>query len=171
MPLVLRKIRKARWYKKDVVSWLKEGELQADVFVDLKTDANKLSLWLVEDNKSNLDRIIAAVASTSDDPSNIDFALFHRSLIDSLKINSEKTSGESHDQEANQLWHLNLIELSADKLFQLAQEIQKHGEKDRFYEKQVINLLIESIKAGKIPKNNLKEKLQRGIDKIASRVT
>jgi len=171
MALVLRKIRKARWYKNDVVSWLKEGELQADVFVDLKTDANKLSLWLVEENKSNLDRIIAAVASTSDDPSNIDFALFHQTLIDNLKIKWEKTNGGSHDQEANQLWHLNLIELSGGKLYQLAQEIQKQAKKDRCNEKRVINLLIESIRTGKIPKNNLKERLQTGIDKITSKIT
>jgi hypothetical protein len=46
--LVLRKIRKSKWYKSGSVPWLEEGDLRADALSDLATKGNKLSVyWLM----------------------------------------------------------------------------------------------------------------------------
>lgn len=152
MPLVLRKIKKAKWYKNGVVSWLKEGELQADALTDLKTTNNRLSVWLVQDDKSNLDRIITALASKCEYSTNIDFALLDQSILEQLVIKWEKTIGDSHDDEINHISHLDLIELTARKLYQFAHKIKTNGTTTRYPEKKVINLVIGAIKMGIIAK-------------------
>lgn len=48
MALVLRKIRKSKWYKSGSVPWLEEGDLRADALSDLATKGNKLSVYLVD---------------------------------------------------------------------------------------------------------------------------
>ncbi len=45
MPLFLRKIRKAKWYKINGAAWLPAGEFQADALSDLGTKDNTLSVW------------------------------------------------------------------------------------------------------------------------------
>jgi hypothetical protein len=166
MPLVLRKIKKAKWYKNVVVPWLKKGELQADALTDLKTTNNRLSVWLVQNDKSNLDRIITALASTCEYLTNIDFALLDQSILEQLDIKWEKTKGDSHDDVINQTNHLDLIELTATKLYQFAHKIQTNGTMTRYLEKKVINLVIEAIRIGRIAKNRLNEKIQRRIRDI-----
>ncbi len=90
MGLVLRKIKKAKWYKHEAIPWLKEGELQADALADLKTTDNNLSFWIVEDDRSNLDRIITALAANCQYVTNIDFVLLKQSVFDKLKIRYKK---------------------------------------------------------------------------------
>lgn len=166
MGLVLRKIKKAKWYKHKAIPWLKEGELQADALADLKTTDNNLSFWIVEDDKSNLDRIITALAAKCQYVTNIDFVLLEQSVFDKLKIRYKKSIGDSHDLEINTKWHIDIIELTASKLYELAKEIQENGEKKRYNEKKVTKLIIESINTGKISKTNLQEKVLTKIDQL-----
>jgi hypothetical protein len=81
VPFVLRKIRKAKWYKHQKVAWLKAGELQADAIGDLYTENNALSMWLVTDDKSNLQRVAAALAANCEYLGNLDYALLKVELI------------------------------------------------------------------------------------------
>ena len=66
MPLFLRIIRKAKWYKNEQVPWLPEGELQADTLTDLSTKSNELSVWHIEDDRSNLEQVVTALAAGRD---------------------------------------------------------------------------------------------------------
>lgn len=95
MPLVLRKIRKSKWYKTERVSWLEEGQLQADALADLKTTNNELSVWHIEDDKSNLEEVVAALAANCDDVSNLDYALFDQQLLSEIDIRIKATKGGS----------------------------------------------------------------------------
>jgi hypothetical protein len=74
MPLMLRKIRKARWYQHNQADfpWLLDEDIPADPLGDLVTNDNELSVWQINDDKSNLHRIAAALAANSDDISNLD---------------------------------------------------------------------------------------------------
>lgn len=170
MAFLLRKIKKGRWYKHEAVPWLKQDELQADALLDLQTKGNKLSIWRVEDDRSNLNRIIAALVSTCDNATNIDFALLKQSIIDTLDIKIEKANGDSHDHELNQTCHLHLVELTTAKLYKLLQEIQKPGIRGRCLEKQVINLVIEATRTGKIPRTKLSQTIQNKLDQITSKI-
>jgi hypothetical protein len=120
MPFVLRKVRKAKWYKHENVPWLKAGELQADALGDLYTENNTLSVWLVTNDKSNLQRIAAALAGNCEYLSNLDYALLNVELIADLNIKIVQKAGDSADDTANNSWHYDLTELSAMDLLALA---------------------------------------------------
>lgn len=160
MPEYLRKIRKVRWYN---ATWLSETELQADAFADLQTSNNNLSVWEIEDNHSNLDRIIEALAANCSFVSNFDFILFDSNIPEELKIDVHKTTGNSLNSEVNAAWHRDLIKLTASKLCGLAKKIHKNGKMTRISKKEVCNLISKAVKSGKIPKDKLKEMVLREI--------
>jgi hypothetical protein len=90
VPLLLRGIRKRRWSTDTTdksISWLSNGEIQSDALGDLNTSNNTLSVWYVEDDQSNLDQVITALASNRDAISNLDYVLFDISLVNSIQIN------------------------------------------------------------------------------------
>ena len=164
MPLLLRKIRKSKWY---LISWLPESDLQADSLVDLSTKNNELSVWLIEDDKSNLERIITALAAHCDHLSNFDYALFNPKILKEKNIKTRKSKGISADVEVNELWHLDLYELSALKILSLAQHILSEAEIKRIQEKQIVKYIRKALQAGKIKPNTLKDGIRSKIDKLA----
>lgn len=166
MPFMLRKVRKAKWYRNRDVPWLGEGELQADALSDLGTKGNSLSVWWVEDDKSNLERVVAAVAASADRPSNVDFALFDVGILSDLEIRIEQTLGGSPDQVSNDAWHRDLVELSSSKLANLAEEIRGRAEITRILETDVVILLVSAASSGQIDQSLLKESMAEKIDKL-----
>ena len=161
MPLLLRKISKPRWQK---LAWLEEGKAQADALRDLETKENKLSVWHVEDDKSNLRGVVTAIAATRDVASNFDYALFDQRLLTKLRVRIEKTVGDTYHKEANASWHRDIVELSAEKNAELANLIMEHGTRDRIGEIKVISLVKQAVTSGVIDVHPLKDRLkQKGL--------
>jgi hypothetical protein len=156
VPLLLRKIRKSKWYKNDSVPWLEEGEIQADALGDLVTSGNTLSIWLVEDDKSNLEQVIVALVSSCDNISNFDYALINVDLLLSVGIKIDTKEGLTPYLRANQ-WHRDLVELTTNKLFKLAEVMAIHSTRERVSEKTVLNLIRAAVQNEKIDKTKLKE--------------
>ncbi len=153
MPFILRKIRKSKWYKSEGTPWLAQGDLQADSLGDLTTQQNELSVWQIQDDLSNLDRVLAAMAASTHQISNLDYALLRQELLPGIKTKS--TLGMSLDEDAN-IWHIDLIELSAQKLFALANVIQSQAQIKRKPEKEVLKLVAQAITSGQIDRYRLK---------------
>ncbi|MCK4296647.1 MAG: hypothetical protein KAX28_08360 [Candidatus Marinimicrobia bacterium] len=160
MPLLLRKIRKSKWY---LLPWLSKGDLQADSIVDLSTKNNELSVWFIKDDKSNLERIITALAARCDYLSNFDYALFNPKILEEKNIKKRRSKGSSADDEANELWHLNLYELSALKILSLAQHIFNDGKIKRIQEKQIGKYINKGLQEGKIKPEVLKDGIKSKI--------
>lgn len=92
MPFVFRKLdRKARFYR---VKWTGTDDVQADALREFRTKGNALSIWLIDDSLSNLERVIAAVAAGRDRLCNLDYALIDRTLLDELDIQVRSQEGE-----------------------------------------------------------------------------
>lgn len=164
MSFLLRKIRKSRW-DTDTHSWLNPGELQADCLSDMVTTHNKLSVYRIIDDKSNLKRVAAALAANCDYISTFDYLLFKEELLQTIGIKSEDTNGETADESVNS-WHIDLVEISLPKLVDLAKTASKDGERKRIREKDIKQFLAESLRSGYI-NNNDKIKLNiEEIDKI-----
>jgi len=160
VPLLLRKIRKNRWYTNNAPGWLREDEIQADTLGDLVTTSNTLSVWVVEDDKSNLDHIIVALASSCDNVSNIDYALFNIDLISESDIKVETKEGLTPYAKANPS-HRDLVELTTNKLFKLAKLIFVHSTRERVKEKEVLNLIKNAVNNGQIDPTKLKEGISK----------
>ena len=162
MPLLLRKIRKHRWYGKEEV-WLPDGKAQADALSDLATTDNKLSVWHIEDDKSNLNQVVAAVSCTRDHAANFDYALFDQTLLAQIPASIENTTGHTFHEEAGDCWHRHIVELSAEKTAQLANTIMQCGTKARVSEARVIELIKQAVASGAIDAHKLKDGLKNEI--------
>lgn len=140
------------------MEWLPPGELQADSLLDLETEGNTLSVYRVEDDRSNLDRLIAALAANRDDPVNFDYALFDIGAVDELKIRAEQAQGDTPDRTVNDTWHHDLRDLTVGQLTGLARTVAG-GVRDRVPRKHVIRLIRHAVAAGLLDASRMKEKL------------
>jgi hypothetical protein len=156
VPFVLRKIRKAKWYKHENVPWLKADELQADALGDLYTENNALFVWFVTNDKSNLQRVAAALAGNCEYLSNLDYALLNIELIADLNMKMVQKAGDSADETANSSWHYDLTELSAVNLIALAKMIFTRGESLRYSEKEICRFLAQGISLKQLDRTKIK---------------
>jgi hypothetical protein len=157
MPLLLRKIRQARWYDHKAVPWLPEGSLQADALSDLKTEYNALSVWQVKDDKSNLEDIVTALAAECAGPTNLDYAIFDQALLLSIDVEVTRTPGQTSYAKASD-WHRDLPELTAEKLMDLAGIIMTQAKRERLAERKIFSLVKGAVDRGEIPVTQLKPK-------------
>ncbi len=161
MSLFLRKIHKSYWMQN--LEWITDEEVQADVFRDLQTDTNQLSFWLIDREKNNLHRIIAGMASNCEHVPTFDLLLLPEERFSDLDIKKEKTVGVTHDNSINQEYHFDAMELTTNKLNELAIVLKKHAEIQRINNKKVASYLAKSVKDGYIKFESLKDKIR---DKI-----
>ena len=151
MAFILRKLdRKAAFYRADSIQ---DGDVQADALYDLRTSSNTLSVWMIEENLANLNRVIAALAAGRETVDKLDYALIERQSLDQLGIEVVKAKGGSYDDQANALWHQDLRGLSGAKLVDLAYLIQEKAELGRVQKKKVAALIVTSVHKGFIDSN------------------
>jgi hypothetical protein len=154
---ILRKIRKGRWHGSDVLKWIPANDLQADSLVDLATKDNQLSIYIVVSDRSNLDRVIAALSANCDFISNFDFALLNKEVFDAINIKVANVRGVTPDEEVNAV-HRDLVELSAGQILELAKAISTTAERRRLTNKQVLSVLATAVASGHIDRDKLKLK-------------
>jgi len=157
VPFILRKIRKGRWRGSEVISWLSSVDLQADALVDLATKDNRLSVYIVVTDRSNLERILAALAGNCDFISNLDYVLLEQNALDEINIKIASVKGETPDKEVNAV-HRDLLELSATQILSLAKLFSTRGERNRLTGGRVLELLARAIFFGHIERVKLKFK-------------
>lgn len=161
MPLLLRKIRKDVWIRLQA-AWLGPNDTQADVLCNLKTESNSLSVWHVEDDRSNFGRVVAAFVSTWKRVDEFEYALLPWQEVQGLGIAVRQMQGISADEEANRRWHFDLAELTAIKLAHLATVVM-NSYKDRLLPKKVSELLAAGVHADRIRKQDLKPSLVESV--------
>jgi hypothetical protein len=159
MTCFLRKVRKSKWYNNPDVQWLTSGALQADALSDLQTKGNKLSLWIIEEDSSNLERVVTALGSTCDHAAQIDYALVECSKVKELGIILENTPGDSADEELNGKYHVDATQLTAEQVYNFARLIQSTAEIQRCYKVKLIALLREGVGKGVLKTSSMQPSL------------
>ncbi len=157
MPFLLRAISRPKWYK---LVWLEGGKAQANALADLRTKKNKLSFWHVNDDKSNLYQIAAAIAAGRDAPDKFDYALFDQNLLKKISVGIDQTAGDSFHKEADKHWHYDTTDISADNVAEIANIIMEHGIKDRIHKREILRLVKQEVNSGVIDVNPLKDRLK-----------
>ena len=163
MPFLLRTIRKSRWYSEGK-PYIAPSEASADALIDLKTDDDALSVFHIEDDRSNLERVITALAANRDRISNLDYALFAYHLLEEIDVQSKITAGESPDIAVNTFWHRDLVEFSALKLATLANAMLTRAQKVRVPERRIKELLFSALTNGQIEKSKIDPRITSMID-------
>ena len=104
-------------------------------------------------DRSNLERIVRAVAITKNTVADTGFVLFNSEVLPEIGIGtSDVEIGQTPDKHANG-WHRDLTNLSGNKLVALTKAILENGESGTVLKKR----LCELVEAG-ITENQLPEK-------------
>lgn len=162
MPKVLRVIKSRQWapYKNNQ-SWIPFEKIPADIVADFNTKNNKLSVWFIADDLSDLGRAIAAIAANRSELANFDFALANADYLNDNSHRIEEELGElKHDEEICKL-HRNIVDLTGAKLINLASIFFDSFQIKFLLPIQVFVHIKTSIEGGFLKY----EKLNRGIKK------
>lgn len=158
MPYLLRQIKKPRWHEQP---WLGRNEAPADSLRDLAD--NSLSVWHIDDDKSNLSHVVSAIAAGRQTIDKLDYACFPPDRLEQITISVVKTEGKTFSKDANASWHRELVQLSANKAAGLANIMKEYGTRDRLLEDEVVSLIQEAIRSGRIDKDKLPDKIREKI--------
>jgi len=164
--LLLRKLdRRSRWMAEAIATWLPHGDAPAPALHDFIDEQGKVSVWAVAEDQSNLPRVVAAIAATRESADVFDFVLFDGQAVSTAGARLEAAPGNSPDRVADQEWHRNLANVSAQRAARLVCAAFVNGERDRTSPKQIVELLLEAVNRRWLKLDDLKagvkEKLQR----------
>lgn len=167
MSYALRMINKNRWYR-DAKSYPGKGKNDApsDTLLDLAPKQNELSVWLVDEQYTNLNRLLASLAANRERIDVFDYALFSIEIFEQVGIQVQQTFGDSPDADSNKS-HLALLNLTATQLADLAVCIwySPTTSVGRLLGKKVSTLIIEAIRSGNFKLEELKPKMRSEIEK------
>lgn len=164
MPYYLRAIKIAKWRRHAGVAWLADNEIQADALGDLKTETNALSVWEVDDDRSNLGRVLTAVAANRDHLSDLSYVLLTKDDLRAIGAKIASSEGGTVDREVNK-WHRDIVELTTQKLHQIAVVVNDKPEKPRRLPGDVAGLLRQGIAEGRFSAAQLEEGLRKEIER------
>jgi hypothetical protein len=108
----------------------KKGELPCCITRDLHADDNALSLWEVPDDKSNIQYILAAIASQAKanlQKKNRDYALIDKEVLESLFFTPNNKPANTAFVDYNK-YHFDIAELTLDQVVQFAHILSEHGD-------------------------------------------
>ena len=149
MALLLLKVRHENWFKEAAAPFLELGDAPADPFVDLRTKQNLLSVWEVEDDRSNLVRVVRGIAVGAQRPDHAGYILFEPGRLEAAEIEIRITAGGSKDNGINGR-HRDLV-LSGKKLVALARLLLLHGETGVVTKPEILESAEEGIRTGELP--------------------
>jgi hypothetical protein len=159
MPLLLRNVGKRyRWLKEQAAPFLEQGDVPADSVVDLKTSGNKLSVYVIEDDKSNVNRVVRAITVGSQKPDHVAYVVFNSKVLEDAGIEMQEVIGSTADAAVNPL-HRDLV-LSGNKLVALTRGMLQEGEVGQLLKVELVDLVEQGINEGHLP-----EKLREWLKK------
>ena len=151
MPLLLHSVRENRWFKEDAAPWLERGDVPADAVSDLRTTGNELSVWELESDRSNLKRIVCALALGRSEITASGYVVFDSAPLAGIDIGiSAEKPGGTPDKGANK-WHRDLTNLSGNKLVALTRAILQHGDTGTVLKKEIQEQIQLGIREKHLP--------------------
>ena len=161
MSRYVRKLINKNWLDKEIVSknvWLDPDFILADALRNFTSSKNELSVFLLE-NDDQIELILSAIVASSKSLDNTDYVIIDRSLIDSLDIAIEEDLGKTLNNSINKL-HLNLTQLSAEKVLKLARAIQEQGQIGRINKNRIAAAIQRQIVEGHLNENELTDEVR-----------
>lgn len=161
MTLVLRIVRQPRWDSPGTFGWLADGDIPADPLADFaNTSDNSLSVWFIDDNRRDLDDVLAALAASREKADKLDYVLFRQDHLQFAGIEAREKSGNTPDEHTNRL-HRDLIHLSAAKVLALTTKVwnEKVG-LERLDARRALQLVADAVRCGRVSLERLRPKLR-----------
>lgn len=144
MAQLLVRARKTRWLTDP-----RTTNAPADALSDLNTKENVLSAWYVDDDHSNLEDVIVAVASNREHLQRLDFALFDEAATRETGVQIIASPGKTPLGDASE-YHRDLVSLTADDICHIAEMIHVSGSVNYRTAQQVGILVGAAFNQGRI---------------------
>ena len=155
MGYLLRRVKQQNYCNPQIwiteYKWLKPNQVPIRPLHDILTtdEANKvqeeLSFWHIKKDKSNLNRIIAAIVSKWNHFDKFDYILIDNSKFQEWELKIEATKGQTADKEANDKWHFNISEFSIEKILKIIKFVSKERKFYRYTAPNVRKIFFESV--------------------------
>ena len=162
MPLLVRKIEKAKWMQNDIVS----GEdISADAITNcLKTKENNLSVWKV-DTENNVEQAILAIAASAQHIETIDVVLISPEYLTQKDVDYSQSEIPVPVEDLINI-HYDICKVTYKKLGIIAYHIA-----DKIREQKIIRftvgrlkgILKEAIEEGRLDIENLSYDVRKKI--------
>jgi hypothetical protein len=121
---------------------------------ELRTKKNTLSTWLVERDSTNLPRVIAALAATGQKVDEVAYVIIDTRVLKAVGLDFKQTPGTSPDEQANNAWHFDLINLTARDLATVARIIADNVDQaERLFRDEVKTYIVDALVAKKLNLN------------------
>lgn len=162
MDYVVRKIHRPRW---DPISHI-DG-IRADALKCLQTRQDQLSVWECHNTHKDIEEAALAMAAAMDHLATFYLVLLKKKDLDKDSKKWVRTLGDTPIVDL-QNRHIHLLELNIDHINKLARRIAEqtrdsNGLCYRFRQKEVKNLLIKAIQAGRLNIGKLKPDVRKKI--------
>lgn len=149
MPLLIRKIDKAKWLQNDIVGG---AEVSADAITNcVKTTKNTLSTWRIDD-EAQLNDAVLAIVSVHDHLDTIDIVCMNQQLLVDEGINFQDTLGKTLISDmANK--HVDVVDLTYKSLGIVANCITKcfaENSVKRYTRSDLKKLFQDAIQSGRL---------------------
>lgn len=174
MPLLFRRLDRKNgvWALSQRPTWLGPDDVPADVLSDLKTEDNGLSLWVIDEARTNLDAVIAAVAANRQNFDRFDFALFDQARVTAAGFQLHQTQGVSKDPNANVARHVDIEQLTGYRVARLARVIYDPATIfERRFPDEVKALVAGAVQAGRVPLNGLSDSSRKKVELLLKSAT
>jgi hypothetical protein len=155
MALLLRVVTKPKWI---APAWMASGDVPADALTDLRADKNELSVWGVEADRSNLNMALTAVASNRKRLDKLDYMLLDEAVLSAIPVKCIRSEGVTPCTAANSQIHRDLVELTVQKVADLAHRMMPLA-RVRVTEREVGALLRQALQNGVIDRARVEPKL------------
>ena len=162
VPYYIRVLNSKRYWDTDEHSkfpWLSNNELPSDALLNVKTQGNSLSIYILDDDGNDLDIILCAHASTRDHINPIDFAVIPDNILSEIGLETYDTQGQTLVSHVNDL-HQDLVHISADKLVNMIKSTITYGCICRLTPAKVKKLMKLYVDDGTIKIEQLKPSVQ-----------
>lgn len=149
---------------------LTNDDIPADPLGDFaNTTGNSLSVWLVDEDKTNFSRVVTAMAANRERVDKFDYVLFREELLDTVGIKVAESKGDTPDAEANE-FHRNLVELSASKVVALTKNVfENRLEIGRVDKATLEESIVKAVRERQIPVARLNRKLRSTVEALLKR--
>ena len=173
MPLLLRRLKGKHptlWDPKTYISdckWLRKGEIPGDLFTDWEIKTGCASVWLIEDDKSNLDAVQLSLMLIHDEPRTLSYILFDTQILDLIGIVKKKSNSFTRfTPEVGNTWHYDLQNLSGSKLLALVKAVSDSNITREIKNKKVLGRIVQEIDNGILSSDELHEKWNEKISML-----
>ncbi len=160
MPLLIRKINKAKWYQIDIEN---DDDVSADAITNcLKTTKNTLSVWRIE-SEDDLDQAVLALVANQDHLDTIDVVILEESSLINYKLNIVASPGDTPVESLIDA-HRDIANLTFTNLGLVKNHIVERIRKQKLKRYTIGSLkkLLESaIANGLLAKEDLKDSVQK----------